>query len=483
MHGTRIRGSVVALAAVGLALCGSGCGSGAATDLPTEHFVSRPDLRPPPVTVLKRARQISPGYLFVAPERGVDQAGPLILRNDGQVVWFHPVSAHRVTNFRVQRYRARPVLTWWSAEAAKGSGHRGIYVIADSSYRIIARLSPGNGYAGDLHEFLLTPRGTAIVTVYHRVPYDLSSIGGSDHGAVWEGIVQEIDVATHRLLFEWHSLDHIGVSESYESLPSDPEKTYDYFHINAIDLLPNGNLLLSGRNTHAVYAIRRSDGAVVWQVGGKTSDFAFGRGARFAWQHDVQRQPNGTVTMFDNEGVAAHRTGRSRVIVLRLDWKRHRANLVRSYTRRRPVLATSEGSAQFLPNGHVLIGWGSQPYVSEFGLSGRMLLDIRIGPFGVRSYRSFRFPWAGHPITKPAIAARRRRDGTVVYASWNGATEVARWRVLAGPDAEHLETVATAPTTGFETAIKVESQARVFRIAALAADGSVLRWSDPAAAR
>jgi Arylsulfotransferase (ASST) len=483
MSATSLRGLAVALAVVGVVLGRPEGGTSTPHDAPREHYVSRPDLHPPKVTILRRARDTAPGYLFVSPERAVEQAGPLILRNDGQVVWFLPVAAHRVTNFRVQRYHGRPVLTWWSAEAAKGSGHKGVYVIADEPYRIIARFSAADGLAADLHEFLLTPRGTAIVTVYRKVSTDLSSIGGSEHGAVWEGIVQEIDVATRRLLFEWHSLDHLGVDESYESLPTDPSKTYDYFHINAVDLLPNGNLLVSGRNTHAVYEIRRSDGAVLWQLGGKGSDFALGRGARFAWQHDARLHPNGTVTLFDNGVVASHRGRHSRVIVLRLDGKRHRAILVHSYRRTRPVASTSEGNGQVLPDGHVLVGWGSQPYVSEFTPGGRMLLDLRLGPFGVRSYRSFRFPWTGRPITKPAIAAVRRRDGTLVYASWNGATAVARWRVLAGPDANHLETVATSPKTGFETRIGLDLRAHVVRVAALDSRGRVLRFSERAVAK
>ena len=137
----------------------------------------------------------------------------------------------------------------------EGSGHNGVYVIADDHYRIIATLTAAHGLAADLHEFLLTPRGTAVVTAYKKIPYDLSALGGSAHGAVWEGIVQEIDVATGRLLFEWDSIDHVAVGESYETLPKDPSKTYDYFHINAVDLLPNGNMLVSGRNTHAVYDV------------------------------------------------------------------------------------------------------------------------------------------------------------------------------------------------------------------------------------
>ena len=268
----------IAALALGLGLLGSGCASSVARSFATQHFVSRPDLRPTPVRVLTRAHGTAPGYLFVSPERGVDQAGPLILDNRGQVVWFLPISSHRVTSFRVQRYRGRPVLTWWSADRAKGAGHKGVHVIADDHYRIIARLSGANGLAADQHEFLLTPRGTAVVTAYKKIPFDLSGVGGSEHGSIWEGVVQEIDVATGRPLFEWHSIDHVGVPESYETLPEDPGKTYDYFHINAVELLPNGHMLVSARNTHAVYEIRRSDGAVLSRLGGKRSDFTFGPG-------------------------------------------------------------------------------------------------------------------------------------------------------------------------------------------------------------
>jgi hypothetical protein len=476
-----LRRALAALSLLGAVLGATGCGgSSEAIHVPVQHFVSRPDLRPPPVVVLREAHRVAPGYLFVSPERKVDQAGPLILRDDGQVVWFHPVKAHRVTNFRVQRYRGRPVLTWWSAEAAKGSGHKGVYVIADNAYRVIATFAPANGLRGDMHEFLLTPRGTAIITAYHRLDYDLSSIGGSQNGAIWEGIVQEIDVKTGRLVFEWHSLDHIGVDESYERLPSDASNTYDYFHLNSVDLLPNGNLLVSARNTHAIYEIRRSDGAVVWRLGGKRSDFSLGPGARFAWQHDARRQPNGTITAFDNEVESGHGGKRhSRVIVLRLHGDK-RATLVRTYRRSTPMQSTSEGNAQFLADGHVLVGWGSMPFVTEFSRSGRVLLDVRLGPYRVRSYRSFRFPWTGRPIAKPAIAAVRHSGGTTVYASWNGSTEVKQWAVLAGPDAGHLERIATRPKTDFETALHVDSRAHVFRVAALGRDGGVLRYSDPA---
>ena len=465
------------LGVAGIATVTAGCGSAADQNLPTQHFRSRPDLRPPPVKVLTRTGRTAPGYLFVAPERGVDQGGPLILQNDGQVVWFDPLDDRRVTNFRVQRYRGRPVLTWWSAIRSKGPGHNGLYVIADDSYRVIKTISPADGLAGDLHEFLLTPRGTALLTAYHRIGYDLTSIGGPAHGAVYEAVIQEIDVATGRLLFEWHSIDHVGVDESYEPLPIDAGNTYDYFHINSVDIEPNGNFLVSARNTHSAYEIRRSDGAVLWRLGGKRSDFTFGPSAGFKWQHDVRRLPGGTVTVFDNEGEHFRRGAQSRAIVLRVDWKRRRVTLLHSYRHHPPLLSTSEANVQSLPGGHMLVGWGSQRYVTEYAPDGKVLLDLRIGAYGVRSYRSYRFPWTGHPATRPAVAAVRGRTGTTVYASWNGATLVSAWRVYAGASEKRLHVVTQAPKNGFETAIRVDSRASVFRVAALDAHGRILRMS------
>ncbi len=465
-----------------LAVTVAGCASTAAHTPPSQHFHSRPDLRPPRVKILVHAHATAPGYLFVAPKEGVDQAGPLILNDDGQVVWFDSLDTHRVANFAVQRYRGRPVLTWWQAQTPGHSGHSGKYVIADAAYRVIATVTAADGLSGDLHEFELTPRNTALVTSYHRVPLDLSPIGGPEHGAVWEGVVQELAVPSGKLLFEWHSLDHVGIEESYERLPKDPSKTYDYIHINSVDVDRDGNLLVSARNTHTAYAIRRRDGAILWRLGGKRSDFKFEHGALFAWQHDVRRQPDGTVTVFDNEAVHPHEGLQSRVIVLRLDTRRHRANLVRSYTHRPPLLATSEGNAQYLPDGHVLVGWGSQPYVTEFAHDGEVLLDLRLGSDRFDSYRAYRFRWTGRPRTRPDIAAVAAGNATTIYASWNGATDVAAWQVLAGPDARHLRSVTQAPKAGFETAIRVRSADRVFQIAALDQRGRTLQKSAPVVA-
>jgi hypothetical protein len=469
---------LLVLAAAGLV---AGCG-GSDSDAdsgpppPSQQFVSRPDLRPVPVSVLTPARHTAPGYVFLAPKKDVDQAGPLILDDRGQVVWFDPLETHGVTDFRVQTYRGKPVLTWWQGQSDKGIGN-GHYVILDDHYRQIATVRAGNGLHGDIHEFLITPENTALITVYNEMPYDLSPWGGAKQGAINEGVVQEIDIATGRVLFEWRSGDHVDPSESYEPLPKD-ESPWDYFHVNSIDPDGSERLLVSARHTHAVYEIRKSDGKLLWTVGGKRSDFAMGPGTRFAWQHDARRQPDGTIMLFDN---AASEPGkaRSKALVLRVDERRRTVTLVRRYLRSPPLLSASQGNAQLLPDGHVFVGWGSRPFATEFDRAGKMLFDLRFGVGRVDSYRAFRFTWTGLPTTRPGVALRADGDRTTVYASWNGATEVARWRILAGSDADHLSPVATVARRGFETHVTVGSDAATFAVEALAADGSVLGRSEP----
>ena len=174
-----------------VAACGGTVQQGAQAPVPpTQHFVTRPDLRPPPVHIVTAAHGTAPGYIFIAPKKEVDQAGPLILDDGGNVVYFRPLDTHGVTDFRVQRYRGRPVLTWWRGETAKGIGN-GRYVIADSSYHVITNVTAGNGLSGDIHEFIITPRNTALFTVYHRVPADLSALGGPEDGKIEEAVVQD----------------------------------------------------------------------------------------------------------------------------------------------------------------------------------------------------------------------------------------------------------------------------------------------------
>jgi Arylsulfotransferase (ASST) len=487
------RVSRLALAIAAAALLLVGCGSKKKTTAPkkptgppppTQQFRSRPDLRPPPVDLIRRAGSTAPGYIFLAPKMKVVQAGPMILDDDGQVVWFKPLDTHGVADFRAQQLRGKPVLTWWRGRAPMGVGI-GYYAIYDDTYREIARVRAGHGYSGDIHEFLITPQNTALFTVYHQLHVDLSPVGGPREGRIFDGIVQEVEIGTGRVLFEWHSWPEVGLAESYTPPPKAARgkkaAPFDYFHVNSIDVEPNGNFLVSARNTHAVYEIDRKTRRIAWRLGGKKSDFEMGPRTRFAWQHDARRQPDGTITIFDN-GAAPPVEKFSRVLALELDTKTRRATLARSYRHPARLLVPFEGNAQFLPGGHVFVGWGAVPYLSEFDARGRLVLDVRFGKGRGKitgpnqdadSYRAYRFPWQGHPIDRPAVALA----GSRAYVSWNGATEVARWQLLFGGRPSELRAGATVVKDGFDTAIPVGAAAEYVAVRALDRSGRVLGTS------
>jgi hypothetical protein len=359
------------------------------------------------------------------------------------------------------------VLTFWEGPPAapvRGTG-LGHYVILDTSYRRIATVQAGFGAdTADLHEFQLTPRGTALITAYRIVPRP----GGR---RVADSIVQEVDVASGRVLFTWHSLGHVALAESYSPAPTD-DTPYDYFHVNSVDEEPDGNLLVSARNTHAVYEIDRSTGDVLWRLGGKRSSFHMGKGTTFAWQHDARRQPDGTITLFD-DGASPAVEKESRAIRIRLDAKTRTATLVSAYAA--GSLAGSQGNVQVLENGDVLVGFGAVPRITEFAPDGTIVFDATFSK-GDDSYRAYRFAWRATPATRPAVAVAEGGGATAtVYASWNGATEVARWRVLAGLDADKLDPVGPPLLkSGFETTLRAATDDPYLAVEALDARGRVL---------
>jgi len=282
---------------------------------------------------------------------------------------------------------------------------------------------------------------------------DLSPFGGPPEATVMDGVVQELDIGTGEVLFEWHSLDHVGLGES-TSMPSPNQREpYDYFHLNSIaeDDREGKSLLIGARKTSTVYKVDKKTGRVSWRLGGKRSDFEMDPKARFAYQHDARRHPDGTVTLFDNRGEAMDEP--SRAIHLGLDERAMKATLLREYAIPERPFATFQGNVQDLSGGNVFVGWGSAPFLSEHDREGKLLFEARF-PGEVESYRAFRFPWTGLPKDRPAVSVELGRENrATLYASWNGATEVNAWEVMAGPGPGDLESLGSAPRKGFETAI------------------------------
>ncbi|HEX8803098.1 MAG TPA: arylsulfotransferase family protein, partial [Acidimicrobiales bacterium] len=348
----------------------AGSGQGREERAERRELVTRPDLTPPVIDVTVDEAP-SPGLLFMAPKQAGAQTGPLIVDDAGEVVWSHPTGDDTAADFRVQTYRGEPVLTWYEGSSLGGYGE-GEFVIADDSYHEVARVAAGRGRAGDLHELQLTDTGTALVIAYATEPADLSAADGPADGFMQNCYVQEIDVATGRLLFEWNARDHVDMADTYSEVVPDAAATddpidddgseeapFDWFHANSVSADGPDTLLVSARNTHAVYAVDRRSGELRWTLGGRSSDFTFADGAAFAWQHDARRQPDGTISMFDNE--ATPPVGdESRGLVLALDGRPGHggtARVVREITHPEHVQAGSQGNTQLLDGGRALIGW------------------------------------------------------------------------------------------------------------------------------
>jgi len=449
-------------------------------------FASRPDFKVSPLTVTRSSPSTAPGDIFVAPivqpmatAPFVGQTGPMIVDSQGKLVWSSPLKAPTVAlNFHPQTYEGKPVLTWWQGRIVPFGFGSGVIEMLDSSYHEIARLHAGNGYGADIHEAIITPRNTALLTVYSPVITNLSSVGGPHNGVLLDGILQEVDIKTGLVEFEWHNLGRVSLKESYSSAKvNNSSVPLDAFHINSIKELPDGNLLISDRNTWAIYKVDARTGRVMWRLGGKRSSFKLGRGVRFAWQHDAQLQPDGTISLFDDESkppVGDH----SRGLLLRLDTRRHTASLAREFVHPgHKLLAGSQGSTQLLPNGDEFIGWGAEPYLSEFSAGGKLLFDAHF-PVPDESYRAFRSPWTGQPTDLPAVAAQKGTGNLKVSVSWNGATEVTSWQVLSGGAPDSLTPSGPAvPRKGFETTIPLPGSAAYVAVRALDGAGKVLATS------
>lgn len=439
-------------------------------------FHSRPDLDPDAITVRTPAQPgVAEGLIFLAVKRGPGQDGPMIVDDDGEVVWFHPVPEGKTaTAFQVQRYRGRPVLTWWEGNTHLGHGH-GEYVVMDDRYREIARIRSVGTALPDHHEIQLTDRGSALMPIYVKLPADLRAVGGPRHGTVVESRIQEVDVATGRLLWQWRSLRHVPVTEG-RTAPK-PGKPHDYFHLNSIEVDRDGGLLLSARNTHAIYKIARPSGRVAWKLG-PGGDFRLGPRARFHFQHDARRQADGTITLFDNQATPP-KAPASRLLALRLNRRAGTVRVVRAHEHPDGLLAGAEGNVQLLPNGNMLASYGPEERVSELDRRGRLVLDLAV-PEGADTYQAFRFPWRGRPTRPPDVAAARRGDRLTAWASWNGATEVRAWQLLAGDAPDALAPVGEpVARDGFETVLRVRDRAAWVAVRALDGAGRELGVSAP----
>lgn len=437
----------------------------------THSFHSAPRLHPPVVVMVGKDTDHASGDIFLDARHSA-QNGPYVLDASGGLLWFGHVGRHRIaSDVTVQHYAGHPVLTYY-----QGTPSRGVGVLLNQHYKRIHKVSAGDGYQHQgisTHEFQLTPDGNALVEVHAPVRANLTSVGGPANGVVGDSIIQEINVATNKVVWEWSAYHHLPLRDSYATYH--PGTAFDAYHLNSIQQIAGGNLLASFRHLSAVLSIDKKTGKINWELGGKHSDYSFGPGAHFEWQHDARMHSNGRLTVFDNGAGLAKSESQSRGLELRL--RGRSATLMHAYLHTPPVLAWSQGSVELLPGGNAFVGWGESPSFSEYTHAGRQIFRAYFRA-PIQSYRAFRERWSGKPSWSPSIDVRRAGGGKfTIYASWNGATHVARWHVLVGASKSALKRIGGAPRRGFETPIKVHTKAHYFEVQAVAASGRVLGTS------
>jgi Arylsulfotransferase (ASST) len=487
-----VAGVVACFAIIGVAVPRSHAAPlGAYTTNGAYTFASAPGLHPPKLTLESAApgAQRLPGYLMLANFFDVThppivgQSGPLMLDSNLSPVWFAPVPTNLVaSNLEAQTYNGQPVLTWWQGDvSATGAINQGEDIVVDNHYRRIATLKGADGWVLTLHSMVV--RGhNAWVTANKNVRADLSGDGGVSNGVFTDSAVQEYDLRTGKLLSTWKASTHIPRHESYTQPPPNGFP-WDTYHVNSVQPYGNGTFLVSMRNTWAIYLVNARTGKILWTLGGKNSSFTVPSQASFKWQHDAELHSGSTVTLFDDHccditGADTYlpATGPSRGLTLKLDQAKHTATVVREYSHGTTFHSEYMGNTQVLPNGNVIVGWGEVPFVSEYSPSGKLLFDAAL-PSPDMSYRAYVQPWVGKPLYPPSGAARAKGSSTTVYASWNGATQVSSWKVLAVTGGGTTQAVATHKRTGFETSIRVSGGSRRFEVQALDAAGRVLGTS------
>lgn len=471
-------------------------------------FISAPDLHPMKVAVNVVKPGTASGTLFVAPftlygTTMIGQTGALIMDQAGNPIWFSPLCSNYIqnTDFRVQSYHGQPVLTMWQGTISgtqssdlnlpAGDPEPGAYyTILDNHYNIIKKITARNGYTSDLHEFIITKHNTALFTAIKQVPADLTLYGGPKEGYIDDCSIQEIDLNTGRLLFFWNALSHINPISSMmpAASASESNNVWDCYHINSVEEGPNHSLLISMRNMWAIYKISKETGNILWQLGGKQSDFTFGAGATFSWQHDARYRSDRRISIFDDACCASSTSPpqcQSHGLVLELDFCNMTAHAVHKYFHAPALYVPSQGNVQKLPNGNQFIGWGQEPYLSEYAEDGNtianpclnFLYDVKY-PNKNMSYRAFKNKWIGFPLYPPSISVIKTLQKVQIYASWNGSTETTAWQVLSGASPYCLSTIIeSTPRTGFETKICINSDEPFYQVNALNSYGNIIGTS------
>ncbi|KAH8805158.1 ASST-domain-containing protein [Xylogone sp. PMI_703] len=483
------------------------------TDL--TNFVSEPDIKAPLFNITHYdEKAVSPGYWFIDPydnlymERKVTtmaslfQIGAHIYDNRGELVWSGaPLFDNRASfDFKPVQINGTTYLSLIinKHDLIRDPDMKGAGLILDSHYTVQQKVHDVSASSAfNMHEFNIVEDGrTALIITW--IPRWNNLDPDLEHGR-WAWTVdngfREVDLQTNKVLFDWHPLDHIDVSASKETARGDSsaQNPWDWIHLNSVDKNKDGDYLVSGRHTSAIYKISGRDGSIIWQLGGVNSSFVHENDFAFSFQHDARfREENNThtiISFLDNASKGQKDTATANVssilyVALRTDISPMTATVIAKIERPDGKLTQLRGSVQELPNKNIFVCWSDYGYINEFTPSGELVLEARFMTGRFAAYRSRKFNFTGSPLYPPALKAYAfgTTNDTVTntfYVSWNGATEVAEWRFYGtGIGEPDFHLVGSAKKKGFETSYMSAGYQKHVYAEALDAKGNSLGRSE-----
>ena len=428
-------------------------------DLPPQ----RPDLSAPLLDIHHSVPELlAPGYLFVAAWKTDEvDVGPYIYDTQGHLIWSGAgtVNGALVMNLHVCLFDSKPHLCFFEGRPQEKWG-RGRGVVMDSRYKEVTRIE-NDEISLDMHELHLINEGTsALVTAYTVDVYDGASLNlGRGFSWLLNGHFLEIDAASGEVIFDWNALEHIAPSTSTKWPYAPAGRTrlypYDFFHLNSVAKSQDGDYIISARHMNAVYKISHDDGHVVWQLGGLSSNFS--SDFSLCEQHHVRIQAEShrkTVLSIFNNGCFTDANITASGMLVEIDHTAMTASLLKEFKPKNKLVVESQGSLEIMPkSGNALVGWGHESMITEHTANGEIIFNATLRGSS-QSYRTYKAEWQGHPTGRPNTYsyARTLETSTVIYVSWNGATDVAYWRFHGRNDTgQPFEILGTIPKEGFET--------------------------------
>lgn len=434
---------------------------------------------------------LAPGYLFFAPWNTDDlDVGPYIYDTQGHLIWSgaSTIYGELVMNFHQCNFKSKPHICLFEGRSKETWG-QGRGVILDSEYQVVATTETGAGASLiDMHEFQLINDGrSALVNSYEIKPFDGIPLN-MVRGFSWllDSRFREIDMRSGEVKFSWSAEDHIDPCTSLEEIVAPIGMTrltpYDFFHLNSATKSERGDYIISARHMDAIYKISGEDGRILWKLGGPDSDFRVD--FDMCRQHHVRIQEesgNKTVLSIFNNGCKANRMNSSASgMLVELDEGGMSARLLQAFNPENELEVDSQGSVEMLKSGNALVGWGKASTITEHTADGTIIFNATLGGGVAQTYRAHKADWHGFPTDQPRVFSYSKtlEASTVIYVSWNGATEVVIWRFYGRNAAnDSFELLGSTEKDGFETTFVTTCSYRFVIAEAVSKEGESLRNS------